>query len=131
RWYRAGPSMTGFVDGDAFLSIVPERDVDVLDLGARQKLLDRLLAPDARLLVAAEGHPDPVLRGAVDPDKTGFDLRREPMRTFEIVGPDRAGQPDVEGVDALEHVVLVTPAQDAHDRSEDLLAADAHVCGDG
>src|SRR5207245_925408 len=135
RRFRAGSTTTGFVDRDyarvyGKSGAAFQGHVHVLDLGARQELFDRLFAPDARLLVAAEGHADPMLRRAVDPDKTGFDLRRQPVRAIEIVGPDRAGQSNVERVDALEQIVFVGPAQDAHDRPEDLLAGDPHVVGD-
>src|SRR6266498_1918629 len=78
--------------------ISPERHVDVLDLRACEQLLDRFLATDARLLVAAERHADPVLTRAVDPHVAGLDPGGEAVRAVEIVRPDRASQPDVERI---------------------------------
>src|SRR5437773_10929165 len=95
-----------------------ERHIDVLDLRAREQLLDRLLAADARLLVAAERHADPVLTRAVDPYVAGLDPRGEAVRAVEVVRPDRAGQPDVERIDACKKIALLGPAQHAHHRPE-------------
>src|SRR5450631_2039729 len=67
------------------VSSVLERHADVLDLRAGQELLDRLLASHAGLLVAAEGHADPVLAGIVDPDVAGFDFGRQTVRAIQIV----------------------------------------------
>src|SRR5262245_41590327 len=106
-----------------------QRYVDVLDLRAREELLDRLLTSQAGLLDAAERHADVVRRRAVDPDVTRFDARGEPVRAVEVVRPDRRGEPVVERVDPREEVVLGTPAQDRYDRPEDFLARDPHVVG--
>src|SRR5262245_52629047 len=89
-----------------------QRDVDVFYLRAREELLDRLLASQPRLLDASERDADVMRRGAVDPDIARLDARREPVRTVEIVRPDRRGEPVVERVDAREEVILVAPAQD-------------------
>src|SRR5438552_15987166 len=72
--------------------------IDVLDLRAGKKLLDRLLAADARLLDPAERHADVVRAGAVDPDVARLDFRGEAVGAVEIVRPDRRREPHVERV---------------------------------
>src|SRR5690606_24437295 len=101
-----------------------QRDAGVLDLRARDVLVDRLLAPDSRLLVSADRHADVMRARVVDPDVAGLDAGREAVRAIEVVRPDRGGEAIVERIDARDHVVLVGPAQDADHRSEDLLACD-------
>src|SRR5437868_4306863 len=86
RWHRPKAMLRSSV---SFSSLPPRRlvvaslcsalqaqgHVDVLDLRAREELLDRFLASHARLLVAAERHADVMRARAVDPDIARLDAR--------------------------------------------------------
>src|SRR6266566_9696225 len=102
-----------------------EVDVDVLLAREAQQLLDTFLASDARLLVAAEGRAEEMLRHLVDPHEPRLDGCRHAMRGDEIVGPDRTGQPVFDLVNLREHLLLVAPFENGENRTEDLLLADA------
>src|SRR5262249_5260645 len=106
-----------------------EIDVDVLLAREAQQLLDAFLASDARLLVAAEGRAEEMLRHLVDPHESRLDGCRHAMRGDEIVGPDRAGQAIFNLVHLRQHLLLVAPFENGENRTEDLLLADAHVHG--
>src|ERR671935_2686244 len=104
-------------------------DVDVLLAREAQQFLDPFLAPDAGLLVAAEGGAEKMLRHFVDPHEARLDRRCRAMRGREIVRPDRAGQPVLHLIDLRQHLILVAPFEDGENRAEDLLLGDAHVHG--
>src|SRR5215468_990705 len=102
-----------------------EVHVDVLLAGEAQQLLDAFLAPDARLLVAAERRPEEMLRHFIDPDVTGLDRGSGAVGGGGIIGPDRAGEPVFDLVDLRDHPVLVAPLEHREHRPENLLLADA------
>src|SRR5258707_2785879 len=106
-----------------------EVDVDVLLAREAQQLLDAFLASDARLLVAAEGRTEEMLRHLVDPHEARLDRSCRAMRGDEIVGPDRAGQPVFDLVHLRQHLLLIAPFENGENRAEDLFLADAHIHG--
>src|SRR5260370_4243934 len=106
-----------------------EVDVDVLLAREAQQLLDAFLASDARLLVAAEGRTEEMLRHLVDPHEARLDRSCRAMRGDEIVGPDRAGQPVFDLVHLLQHLLLIAPFENGDNRSKDLFLAVAYFHG--
>src|SRR5215469_4909198 len=106
-----------------------EIDVDVLLAREAQQLLDAFLASDTRLLIAAEGRAEEMLRYVVDPHEARLHGSRRAMRGDEIIGPDRAGQPVFDLVHLRQHLLLIAPFENGENRAEDLFLADAHVHG--
>src|SRR5580692_11536234 len=102
-------------------------EVDVLLTREAEQFLDAFLAPDAGLLVAAEGRAEEMLGDVVDPDIARFHGAGGAVRGYEIVGPDRAGEPVLDPVHLLQHRGLVAPFEDRENRAEDFLLADAHI----
>src|SRR5215468_9358473 len=106
-----------------------EVDVDVLLAREAQQLLDAFLASDTRLLIAAEGRAEEMLRYVVDPHEARLHGSRRAMRGDEIIGPDRAGQPVFDLIYLRQHLLLIAPFENGENRAEDLFLADAHVHG--
>src|SRR3954471_13477213 len=89
------------------------REVDVLELGVVLERVRPELAPDARLLEAAErrGHPN---RGVgVDRDHAALDRARHPQRLGAVARPDRAGEP-VDRVVGQANRLLLVAERDHH-----------------
>src|SRR3954454_21194762 len=100
--------------------------MDILLARKAQKLLDALLAADAGLLVAAERRAQEMLRHLVDPNVSRLDRCGGAVRSGEIIGPNRAGEPVFHLVDLSQHLVLVAPLEHREYRSKNLFLADAH-----
>src|SRR5262245_40501151 len=94
-----------------------EVDVDVLLAREAQLRLYAFLASDARLLVAAEGRAEEMLRDLVDPHEPRLDGSGDAMRGDEIVGPDRAGQAVFDLVDLRQHLLLIAPFKNGENRT--------------
>src|SRR3954447_4328658 len=94
-------------------------DPDRLDVRVLLERMDRLVAPEPRLLEAAERRGDVAVVEAVDPDDAGAQGSCEPMRTRHIACPD-GGREAVHGVvrDA-DCLVLVDERDRGKHRAED------------
>src|SRR4051812_49363607 len=111
-------------------------DVDLLGLReAGQHPLERDLAADAALLVAAVGLPDDLSAALVDLHPAGLDAVRGGDGGIQVVGPDVGGEPVVRVVRHAHDVVDVGPRDRDQHRSEDLLLSQpevvAHPAEDG
>src|SRR5690606_40573032 len=69
-----------------------ERDADRLHLGVHLDADAPVLTPEPRLLEAAERHVRVDRTVAVDPDRSGLDLRHEPVHRGQVVRPDARAQ---------------------------------------
>src|SRR5215216_4445008 len=107
-----------------------EQDVDGLDLGVTQQLIDGLFAPEPRILEAAEWRAVEVARGAVDPDITGLHRARGAEGGLEIVGKDGGGEAVLSRIGKLERLILVLPRKHRQHRTENLFLGNAHVAVD-
>src|ERR1700719_2769954 len=86
----------------------------------------RVLAADARLLVAAERRGQVLHRVAVDPDLAGLQRARHAQRAIQVPRPD-GGAETVDRIVTLKYcVLLVLEGNQRSDRPEDFLARDAH-----
>src|SRR5437764_6393767 len=72
---------------------VAEQDVDGLDLGVAEQLVDALFASKARILEAAEGCAVEMAGRAIDPDITRLHRARGAQRGAQVVGKDRGSEP--------------------------------------
>ena len=97
--------------------------------------MQRLVAPEARLLVAAEGDRDVAGVEGVDPDHAGPDGAGEPVGPVEVARPDAGRQAIRRVVGDGQRVRLVLELGDRQHRPEDLLArhtpAVVHAVEDG
>src|SRR6185437_15848224 len=84
------------------------------------------LAPDARLLVAAEGRAR-VEVPAVDVDLARAHLAGYPLGPGRVGAPHRAGQSVRGAVGDLDGLFLGVVGDDGEDGTEDLLLGDGHV----
>src|SRR5262249_27458945 len=109
-----------------------ERDPDRLQLGVLIEGLEAVVAAaEARLLEAAERRRDVSLAVAVDADRPRPETAGEAGRGIAVVGEDRGGETVGRVVRDPQRLLLVVEADDRDDRSEDLLAGDGHLRGDG
>ena len=69
------------------------RDDDALRLEVEVERLERELAPEAGLLVAAERDPGKRRVRHVDPDRARLDPRRDAVAACRIARPDRRHEP--------------------------------------
>src|SRR5438876_11064731 len=88
-----------------------EHDVDRLELGVAEQLLQALLAADPGLLDPAERHPGEMTGRAIDPPVPGVERPGHPVGPAEIVGPDAPGQPVGHGVGDLDGFFLFGPGE--------------------
>src|SRR5262249_11245757 len=102
-------------------------DEDVLELRVVVEREGAELAPDPRLLEAAErrGHAHRGVR--VDRDGAGLERTGDPKRTGAVSGPDRPGEPVHGGVADTDRIGLVLERDDRRDRAEDLVTGRAVV----
>src|SRR5207249_4867176 len=117
----------------AFVSMVTfssDPDRHALQLRVVMEGLESLLAPDAALLVAAEGGLDAARHPLVHVDLPGLEAGGHAMGAGQVARPDTGGEPVGRVVGGPDRVVLVGERHHGHDRAKDLLARDAHVVPD-
>src|SRR5208282_4527046 len=101
-----------------------------LELGVLRERMDRLVAPEARLLEAAEGGRHVALVEAVHPDHAGAQRLSGAVCGVDVARPHR-GREAVDGVVADAHGLLRVLEGDGREHGpEDLLARDLHAVVD-
>src|SRR5437868_2683252 len=88
------------------LRLRPQSHVNILLLCEREHLVETFLAPDARLLHAAEGHAEEMLADLVDPNESGLHHRGGAVRDRDVIGPDRAREAVFDHVHLVQHLGL-------------------------
>ena len=96
-----------------------------LQLGVAVERVEPLVAPEPRLLVAAERDGDVGGVERVDPDDPGPDRAGQPVRPVHVAGPQAGREAERRVVRDAERVGLVLELGDGQDRPEDLLARHA------
>src|SRR6202011_1778363 len=94
---------------------------------AVEHALERELAAEARLLVAAVGHARRLAAALVDLDPARFDGVRGTQALADIVRPDIGREAIVALVGHADRLGLVAPADRHQHRPEDLLACETPV----
>src|SRR5438105_3968114 len=86
------------------------RHVHVLDLTVRKELVERVLAPDAAVLVAPERSALEALAAvSVDPDVARLDLIGKAQRRRDVAGPDIRAKAIFDAVHFSEHLLAIVP----------------------
>src|SRR6185437_14517024 len=98
-----------------------------LELGVHLDAGAALLAAEAGLLVAAEGHAGIDHGMAIHPHRAGLDLRYQPLYRAQVVRPDAGGQAVGGVVGPGGDLIEVIEALGDDHGTEDLLANDLHV----
>src|SRR5688572_31180848 len=113
-------------------AMLPEEvDGDVLPLGvAVEHPLERILAADAALLVAAVGLSRKLTQSLVDLNPSGFDRVRGANRLAEIPRPDVRRQPIMAVVRHPDRVRFVFPRDRHHHGAEDFFPRNPPVVPD-
>src|SRR5581483_1035002 len=88
--------------------------------------VDRELAAEAGLLVAAERDPGKRGERHVDADHARLDARGDAVPARGVAGPDRGEEAVLDVVRDPNRVLLVLERDDGHDGAEDLLLRDLH-----
>src|SRR3954465_12555558 len=89
---------------------------------AFQHRIERKLAAEPALLVAAIGVAGELTASLVDLHPPGFDVPRRTQGPADIVRPDISGETVMAVICHPDHLVLIVPGDCNQDRSEDLLA---------
>src|SRR3954462_7767791 len=89
---------------------------------AFQHRVERKLAPEPALFVAAIGVAGKLPRPLVNLDPPGFDVSRRAQRPADIVRPDVRGQTVMAVVCHPDHLVFVLPRDGDQDRAENFLS---------
>src|ERR1700685_3573258 len=97
-----------------------ESDVHALELGVGLDLAEILLPPDAAVLDAAEGRPDEVPGGLVDPYVARLDVAGERHRGPQIAGEDACGETVLDAVGDGHRLVIAGERDRGQDRAGDL-----------
>src|SRR6478672_12156771 len=81
----------------------------------------RELAPETRLLEAAEGHARERRIRHVEADRAGVDAARQALGAVGVAGPHRGHQAVAHAVCDPDGLALVLERRDRHDRPEDII----------
>src|SRR5580698_9783304 len=99
--------------------------IDVLHLRVAEDFIEAFLFADTALLPAAVRRADVAAVG-IDPDIACLDPFRRFHRPGEIIGNDGRGEAVFDAVHLREHLFVIVPGHDRHDRAEYLFATDPH-----
>ena len=99
---------------------------DVLHLCVVRQGLQAFCAPEAALLIAAEGGGHTTPERVVDVDLPGFEARGQTMSLVDIAGSDTRHQLIRGGGGELQGFFRLTEGEDRQDQAKDLLLCDVH-----
>jgi hypothetical protein len=92
-----------------------------LPIGVLDKPVQRILAPDARLFVAAECLVRGILMDLIYPNSARLELRSDPLGSFEIGSPHRCSETVAGVVAPLNDVLFIAPLEYWQNRAKRLL----------
>src|SRR5262249_33450880 len=92
--------------------------------------VDRLVAPEARLLEAAEGRGDVAIIEAIDPDDSGPERARGLEGLCDVPGPHGSRQAIDRVIADLHRLLAVLEGDGREHWPEDLLVGDRHLVVD-
>src|SRR5664279_1959084 len=128
---RLGPPVAPAISDTCSMSAIPRQiDPRGLELRVAVEGVERLVAPEPRLLRTAERDRVVGTVEGVDPDRTSPEPARDPMGPRHVAGPDGRRQPVRRIVRDADRVRLVSDLDDGQDGPEDLLAGDPHLVAD-
>ena len=100
--------------------------VDALELRVTEQVGERLLATEAAMFDAAEGHAREMAAGVIDPDESRFDLPRHSIGSGEVARPDAGREAKLQTVSHRDDFRLVAPGEHCLHRPEDFFLRDSH-----